>query len=271
MYEEMQACAEVIKDRIGARRPQIAIVLGSGLNQLANILEDPIRIAYSELPGFTAPTVEGHSGTLHVGMLAGKMTCCLQGRVHGYEGVAEDRLGYPTRVMAALGVKTMLLTNATGSLMPEAGPGNLMLITDHINMMGLNPLVGINDERLGLRFPDMTNAWNPELNAKMRSAANALSIPLYEGVYVGVRGPNFETPAEIRMMQMLGGAAVGMSTIPEVLAARHAGMTVVGVSSLTNFAAGITGEVINHEEVMEVGLEAGETLAKLITAFVKSL
>jgi len=271
MYEEIQACAAVIKAKIGDRQPVIAVVLGSGLNQLADILVDPIRIAYTDLPGFTKPTVMGHSGTLHVGMLAGKMVCCLQGRVHGYEGVAEDRLGYPTRVMAALGVEVMLLTNAAGSLMPEAGPGNLMLITDHINMMGLNPLIGVNDDRIGLRFPDMTDAWDLALNAKMKAAAEALSIPLYQGVYVGVRGPNFETPAEIKMMQMLGGGGVGMSTIPELLAARHAGMTVVGVSSLTNFAAGITGEEINHEEVMEVGLETGETLAKLITGFIKSL
>ena len=272
MFDDVQNCAAVIRKKIGDFAPKAVIVLGSGLNQLADDLVDAIRIPYEDLPKFPRPTVMGHSGMLHFGTLNGVPVACMQGRVHGYEGQSEQNLAFPTRVMWALGIPLLVATNAAGSLIPEATPGNLMLITDHINLSGLNPLSGPNDDRFGPRFFDMTHTWDPEISDMLRDSAKELDMKLFEGVYVGVRGPNFETPAEIRMFQMMGGGSVGMSTVPEALTVGHLqGMKIVGVSTMTNMGAGITGEALNHEEVMELGLVAGRSLGTLLTKFVTKL
>ncbi|WND03155.1 purine-nucleoside phosphorylase [Temperatibacter marinus] len=272
VYEQVQDCAEFLRGKIGDFSPKCAIILGSGLNQLAEELEEAIRIQYTDIPGFPKPTVQGHSGCLHFGKLNGTEIVCLQGRSHGYEGHDETTLAYPTRVMWALGVPLLVITNASGSLNPEATPGNLMMMTDHINMSGLNPMAGMNDERFGPRFFDMTNAWDKEHSQLLRECAAEIETPLFEGTYVGVRGPNFETPAEIKAFQVLGGGCVGMSTVPEILTASHLnGMKACGIATMTNMGAGITGEPLNHEEVMELGLIAGKRLAKLLKVFVTKL
>lgn len=271
-YEEVMKCAEFLRAKIGDRKPKAAIILGSGLNQLAEELDGAVRISYADIPGFPKPTVQGHAGCLHFGTLNGTEVVCLQGRSHGYEGVDEPTLAYPTRVMWALGVPLLVITNASGSLNPEAVPGNLMMITDHINLSGINPMAGPNDERFGPRFFDVTNAWDKETSQMIRDTAGELDMKLFEGTYVGVRGPNFETPAEIRAFQTLGGGCVGMSTVPEILTAAHLdGMKAVGVATMTNLGAGITGEPLSHEEVMEFGLLAGKRLAVLLKAFVTKL
>ncbi|GHF30408.1 purine nucleoside phosphorylase [Kordiimonas sediminis] len=270
-YEEVMDCAAFIKANYAGEMPKVALVLGSGLNQMADELTDAVRFPYHGLPNFPTPTVEGHSGVLHLGKLGGTPVAFLQGRVHGYEGQSEQKLAFATRVMWAIGIETLILTNAAGSLNPEAGPGNLMLITDHINNMGLNPLVGPNDDRFGPRFKDMTYCWDPKHNDTLRACAKGLDINLFEGVYVGMRGPNFETPAEIKMWQTLGGGAVGMSTIPEALAGHHCGLRICGISTMTNYGAGIMPEELNHEEVMEFGAIAAVNLAKLLTAFINKV
>ena len=270
-YEQVMECADYIKSRYSGPPPKIALVLGSGLNHMAEALEDATTIPYAELPHFPKPTVEGHSGYLHLGIFAGQPVAFLQGRVHGYEGQSEQNLAFPTRTMWALGAEIMFLTNAAGSLIPEAGPGNLMLITDHINLSGMNPTVGPNDERFGPRFYDMTYGWDHVLSDKVRASAQALDIKLYEGVYVGVKGPNFETPAEIRFFQQIGGGSVGMSTVSEALTANHCGMKVVGISTMTNYGAGISPDKLNHEEVMEYGQIAAVNLGKLIHHFLENL
>lgn len=271
-YDDVMQCVEFLRGKIGDFAPKAAIILGSGLNQLADELEDAIRIPYTDIPGFPKPTVQGHSGCLHFGLLNGTAVVCLQGRSHAYEGHDQTKLAYPTRVMWALGVPLLVVTNASGSLNPEATPGNLMMITDHINLSGVNPMSGPNDDRFGPRFFDMTNAWDKELSQVLRDCAKGLDMPLFEGTYVGVLGPNFETPAEIRAFQTLGGGCVGMSTIPEILTASHLnGMKAVGVATMTNMGAGITGEPLNHEEVMELGLVAGKRLSLLLKDFVTKL
>lgn len=268
MYDEVVRCADIIKSKLTFDAPKIALVLGSGLNQIAEELSGAVRISYADLPGFPQPTVAGHAGTLHVGSLNGVPIICLQGRAHAYEGHPEQKLAFATRTMWALGVETFILTNASGSLDIDAGPGSLMCITDHINMMGVNPLVGLNDDRFGPRFPDMGNAWNSDLRAQMHTCAEREGIALHDGVYIGVKGPNFETPAEIKAFRTMGAGCVGMSTIPEVLAARHCGMKVVGVSGITNYGAGMEDTVLTHDETMSEGAKAGEKMIRLLKAFV---
>ncbi|MCJ9427692.1 purine-nucleoside phosphorylase [Kordiimonas marina] len=266
-YDDVQACAGFIRERFTGEMPKLAMVLGSGLNSLADALEDATVFSYADLPGFPKPTVEGHAGRMLIGKLGDKPVICMQGRAHAYEGHPAEKLGYATRVLWALGVETLVLTNAAGSLREEAGPGSLMAITDHINFSGVNPLVGPNDDRIGPRFPDVSEAWNKALTKKLLACANALGIPLHSGVYLMAKGPNFETPAEIRAFKVWGADAVGMSTVPECLVARHCGMKVVGISSITNLAAGMQGE-LTHHETMEYGAIAAVNLEKLLRAFV---
>ncbi|WP_374763516.1 purine-nucleoside phosphorylase [Yunchengibacter salinarum] len=270
-FEDYQACADIIRQKVSGPVPGLAMVLGSGLNALADALEDTTIIRYDELPGFPQPTVHGHSGRMVIGTLDGSPVIFMQGRAHAYEGHSEDKLVFGVRVLWALGVKTLVLTNASGSLDEAAGPGSLMAISDHINFSGVNPLVGPNDDRIGPRFADMTNAWDPDLLATMKACAEAEGITLHEGVYLQAKGPNFETPAEIRAFRTLGANAVGMSTVPECLAARHAGMKVAGVASITNYAAGMTGNELTHDETMEYGAKAAVHLEKLLKAFVKKV
>lgn len=270
-FETVQACAEHIKSIAGNDLPKVAMVLGSGLNSLADALEDATVLSYADLPGFPKPTVEGHAGRMLIGTLEGKPVICMQGRAHAYEGHGSEKLAFSTRVLWALGVEVLVLTNAAGSLQKAAGPGSLMAITDHINFSGVNPLVGVNDDRFGPRFPDVTAAWDKDLTETLKKCAKELGFPLHEGTYLMAKGPNFETPAEINAFRVMGADAVGMSTVPECLVARHVGMRVCGVSSITNYAAGMTGDELTHDETMEFGAVAAVNLEKLLRAFAEQV
>ena len=251
--------------------PEVAIVLGSGLGGLAEEIEDAVAVPFAELPGWPAATAPGHAGRLLLGQLAGRPVATLQGRFHLYEGNAPGLVVQPVLLFARLGVRIVVLTNAAGGLDPSFGPGTLMVISDHLNLTGQNPLIGPNDPALGERFPDMTDAWSPRLRERLHRAAGVEAVPLAEGVYVGLTGPNYETPAEVRMYAAFGGHAVGMSTVMECVAARWAGLEVCGVSLVTNAGAGYTGEPLTHEEVLEAGAEAGPRLARVIRRFVADL
>lgn len=232
-------------------RPEIGLILGSGLGILGDELEDAVTIPYEDIPHFPVSTVEGHAGELLIGKLQGRSVVLMRGRFHMYEGYEPERTALPVRVMKALGVTTLLVTNAAGGVNLSYSPGNLMLISDHINLTGRNPLIGPNDNALGVRFPDMSNAYSPRLRAIAKETAAELGFSVQEGVYVGLLGPNYETPAEIRMLRTLGIDAVGMSTVSEVIVARHSGIEVLGISCISNMAAGILDQPLSHEEVME--------------------
>ena len=251
--------------------PELGIVLGSGLGSLADDVEDPVAIPFAELPGWPAATAPGHVGRLILGRLAGRPVVMLQGRFHYYEGNAPGLVVQPVLLFQRLGAKVVVLTNASGGLDPSFGPGTLMVMSDHINLTGLNPLTGPNADSMGERFTDLTTAWSPRLRAALHAAGRAEGVELAEGVYVGLTGPNYETPAEVRMLAQLGGHAVGMSTVLECIAARWAGLEVCGVSLVTNAGAGYTGEPLTHEEVLAAGAEAGPRLARVIRRFVAEL
>ncbi len=251
--------------------PEIGLVLGSGLGGLADDLEDSVAIPFAELPGWPAATAPGHAGRLLLGRLAGRAVVLLQGRFHLYEGNDPGLVIQPVLLFRRLGATSVFLTNASGGLDPSFAPGTLMVIRDHINLTGQNPLIGPNDDAAGLRFPDLTEAWGPRLRASLHAAASAEGVDLAEGVYVGLTGPNYETPAEVRMLAALGGHAVGMSTVLECIAARWAGLEVVGVSLVTNAGAGYSGQPLTHAEVLEAGLEAGPRLARVIRRFIADL
>lgn len=248
--------------------PELGIVLGSGLGGLADELDEAVAIGFGELPGWPAATAPGHAGRLLLGRLAGRPVVMLQGRFHLYEGNDPGLVVQPILLCRRLGASAVILTNAAGGLDPAFGPGTLMLITDHINLSGRNPLIGHNADGIGPRFPDMTDAWSPRLREQLRAAAAAEGVSLAEGVYVALSGPNYETPAEVRMLAALGGHAVGMSTALECIAARWAGLEVGGVSLVTNAGAGYSGEPLTHEEVLAAGAEAGPRLARVIRRFV---
>jgi purine-nucleoside phosphorylase len=248
--------------------PGVGIVLGSGLGGLADDLEDPIAVPFDELPGWPPPTAPGHAGRLLLGRLAGRPIAMLQGRFHLYEGNAPGLVAQPVLLFGRLGAKVIVLTNAAGGLDPAFGPGTLMVIRDHLNMTGQNPLIGPNADGLGERFPDMTDAWSARLRARLHAAGKAEAVDLVEGVYVGLVGPNYETPAEVRLYAANGGHAVGMSTVIECIAARWAGLEVCGVSLVTNAGAGYSGAPLTHQEVMASGAEAGPRLARVIRRFV---
>lgn len=268
-YEHVQECADYIRERFTGTMPKMALVLGSGLNSMAAAIEDATVFSYLDLPHFPEPTVEGHAGHMHIGTLEGKPVICMQGRAHAYEGHPPEKLAFSTRVLWALGVEILVLTNAAGSLMEKAGPGSLVAITDHINFSGINPLVGVNDDRFGPRFPDVTAAWDKDLTKTLQNCATQLDITLHEGTYIMAKGPNFETPAEIHAFRVMGADAVGMSTVPECIAARHVGMRVCGISSITNYAAGMTGDELSHDETMEFGAIAAVNLERLLRAFIE--
>lgn len=251
--------------------PEIGIVLGSGLGGLADELEDAVAIPFAELPGWPAATAPGHAGRLLVGALAGRPVVMLQGRFHLYEGNAPGLVVQPVLLFARLGAKVVVLTNAAGGLDPSFGPGTLMVISDHINLTGQNPLIGPNADAIGRRFTDLTEAWSPRLRLSLHEAGRAEQVSLAEGIYVGVTGPNLETPAEVRSFAALGGHAVGMSTVIECIAANWAGVEVCGISVITNAGAGYTGEPITHGQVLAVGTEAGPRIARLIKRFVTDL
>ena len=237
--------------------PKVGIVLGSGLGGLADALTDAVAVPFAELPGWPAASAPGHAGRLLLGHLDGVPAVCLQGRLHLYEGNSERLVVEPVLLMRRLGAQVIVLSNAAGGIRVDWPAGTLMLITDHLNLTGRSPLIGANDETLGPRFPDLVNAWSPRLNELMRRAAADEGITLEEGVYAGLSGPTYETPAEVRMLRTLGADAVGMSTVLEAVVARWAGAEVVGVSLVTNPGAGITGDPLSHEEVLEAAAEAG--------------
>lgn len=256
---------------IAAHAPRLGIVLGSGLGTVAEALEDRTTIPYADLPGFPELGIAGHAGTLALGTLAGLPVACLQGRAHVYEGGDPGAMRAPIRTLKQAGAEALLITNAAGSLREEVGPGSLMAITDHINLLGVNPLTGPNDDAVGPRFPSLRDAYDPELRRRLHASAEALDVPLAEGVYLATAGPSFETPAEIRAFRTLGADAVGMSTVPEVILARHAGLRVAAVSAITNLAEGMGGEPLSHEQTLRHAEAAARDLTRLIVSFCEAL
>ena len=252
-------------------QPRVGLVLGSGLGGLADELEDRVEIPYSELPGWPTATAVGHAGTLVLGRLDGVPVAVMRGRAHLYEGISADRVVFGVRVLGRLGIGSLVVTNAAGGIDPAYRPGLLVLISDHVNLQGTSALVGPNDDSLGPRFPDMSDAYDPELRSRAREAADRLGIELGEGVYAAWLGPQFETPAEIRFMRAVGGDLAGMSTVQEVIAARHMGIRVLGISVVTNMAAGVLPEKIDHEQVLAVGAAAAGSLVALLRELVPTL
>ncbi len=251
--------------------PEVGIVLGSGLGGLADDLGDAVAIPFADLPGWPAATAPGHAGRLLLGTLGGRPVVMLQGRFHLYEGNDPGLVVQPVLLFHALGARIVVLTNAAGGLDPSFGPGTLMVMRDHINLTGRSPLMGPNADAMGERFTDLTDAWSPRLRARLHEAAKAENVAFEEGIYVGLTGPTYETPAEVRMLAGLGGHAVGMSTVLECIAARWVGLEVCGVSLVTNAGAGYTGAPLTHEEVLESGLVAGPRLAKVVRRFLVDL
>ena len=261
---------EYIRGRTDAE-PSMGLILGSGLGDFADTLEDRLVIPFTDIPDFPAATVPGHVGAFVFGTKHGKSVVCLQGRLHYYEGHPMSLLSMPVRIMAKLGVKTLLLTNAAGGVNPSYRPGDLMLITDHINYSGMNPLIGVHEEEFGPRFPDVTDLYSSGLRLKLKLAAVEAGINLRQGVYMMFSGPNYETPAEIRMARILGADAVGMSTVPEALVAAQCGLRVLGVSCITNLAAGVSPNKLSHQEVMETAAMAHDRFHSLVDLILKTV
>ena len=258
----------MLKTKLQGRAPKTAIILGSSLGPIADAVVDPLIIPYTELAGFPVPKISGHAGQLVVGTIGGKQVAVLAGRAHPYESGNAAVMRPAIEMLKAVGIETLILTNAAGSLKPEMRPGSIMLITDHINYSGMNPLIGQHGDE---NFVPMTDAYDPALRARVLAAANALNITLHQGVYCWYSGPSFETPAEIRMFQIIGGSAVGMSTAPETILARRFGLKVVGLSVITNLAAGIEGASPSHEETKREGAKAAGNMKTLITRFLEDL
>jgi purine-nucleoside phosphorylase len=268
--EKIREAAALIKEK-STIQPRIGLILGSGLGGLASEVENAVTIPYHQIPHFPASTVIGHAGQLVIGTLSKQPVVVMQGRFHLYEGHSMETVTFPIRVLKELGVEMLFITNAAGGINKDFQPGDLMVIEDHVNMMGRNPLVGPNDEQLGPRFPDMSQAYDPELSKLAEDVATKQGFQLQKGVYVGVLGPSYETPAEIRMFGKLGCDAVGMSTVPEVIVARHAGIRVLGISCISNMAAGILPQPLSHEEVMETGERVKEKFARLIRGILQEV
>jgi len=257
--------------RRSALVPELGIVLGSGIVGLADQLDDAVAIPFAELPGWPEATALGHAGLLLLGRLEGRPVVLLQGRLHLYEGNDAGLVVQPVLLFQRLGARAVLLTNAAGGLDPSFRPGTLMLVTDHVNLTGRNPLIGPNADSIGPRFPDLTDAWSAGLRAQLAAAAAAERVEVVEGIYVGLIGPSYETPAEVRLYAGFGGHAIGMSTVLECIAARWAGLEVCGLSLVTNAGAGYTGEPLTHDEVLAAGREAGPRMIRLVRRFVRDL
>jgi purine-nucleoside phosphorylase len=270
LHERASAAATTIRASV-ADFPATAVVLGSGLGVLAELLEGTTIVPYHRIPHFPEPTVAGHQGNLFAGMLGGTRIAALQGRFHYYEGHTLETVTFPVRVLQLLGVRTLILTAATGGIRDTLQPGDLLVLRDHINGLGANPLRGTNDERLGVRFPDMSEVYSATLRRLAAAEADTLGIALHEGVYACMPGPSYETPAEIRMLRTLGADVVGMSTVPEAIVARHAGMDVLAFAVVSNWAAGIAETPISHEEVLAAGRQVGPKVAALIEGVVRKL
>ena len=268
-FDQVEEAAALIRARSAA--PTVAIVLGSGLGDFANALKDPVSLPYAELPHWPVSRVVGHEGRLVIGTLAGRRVAALSGRVHYYEGLDLRSVTFATRAIGRLGVKTLILTNAAGGINVKLTPGMLMIMDDHINLLGSNPLVGPNEDRFGARFPDMSEVYSKRLRALASDVAAQQGLAIGRGVYVAVHGPSYETPAEIRFLRTIGADAVGMSTVPEAIVARHMGMDVLGISCISNAAAGVLPQPLNHDEVMEVARRVREPFARLLEGIIARL
>ncbi len=270
--ENIHNSAEYINKKIARTgiKPDTGIILGSGLGKIADEING-IKIPYSEIPGFKSSTIKGHSGNLIIGGFCSKNVAVMQGRLHFYEGYDLKDVIYPIRIMRILGVKNLIVTNAAGGINTGFTPGNLMIIKDHINFTGKNPLRGANIEELGTRFPDMSEAYSKNLINTAEKAAEQIGINIKKGVYAWVTGPTYETPAEVKMLRMLGADAVGMSTVPEVIAARHTGMNVIGISCITNMAAGILDKSLAHQEVIETAARVEKDFIALIKKIIEKI
>ena len=270
LYERAEHATRVIRARISVE-PHIALVLGSGLGSFADDFDEAVGIPYEEIPGFVRSTAQGHAGRLVIGKIDSVPVLAMQGRVHYYEGYSLEEVTFPIRTFGLLGVKTVVLTNAAGGINVQLTQGALMVISDHLNLMGVNPLRGANDERLGPRFPDMSAVYSPELQEIVVDEARAIGVEVRRGIYGALSGPSYETPSEIHLLRNLGADAVGMSTVPEAIVARHMGLEVLGISCITNMAAGISDEPINHEEVMATGDRVRETFAELLRRVISAI
>lgn len=264
LRRRLQTAADALAERSGRSRHEVAVVLGSGLGGFARTLDDRVEIPYAAIPGFPQPAVPGHAGLVHSAKVGTRHVMVLEGRVHAYEGLGLDPVTFPIRTAVMAGCEIVILTNAAGGCRQDLGPGDLVLIRDHLDLAGLNPLVGPNDPSLGPRFPDLTDLYDPWLRARFAQVGARLGIPLSEGVYAWFLGPSYETPAEVRMATTLGADLVGMSTVPEAIAARHLGARVAGLSLVTNQAAGLAGHPLSHEEVAETAAAASERIAALL-------
>jgi purine-nucleoside phosphorylase len=271
-FERVQAAARAASEQLDADDAEVAVVLGSGLGGVSDRLTDPRSVPYASLPGFPETTVAGHPGRLVAGTLGGRTTLLLCGRVHGYEGYPPCEVGFGVRVVAALGVRTLIVTNAAGGVDPAFSPGEIVAISDHINLTSASPLSGPNDERLGPRFVDMTDAYDPALRALTISVAPAaIGRPLREAIYAGMAGPAYETPAEVRLLRTLGAGLVGMSTVHEVITARHAGLSVLGLSLVANPAAGVAPGKLRHEDVTRAAAAGADAMGRLVAAAIQAL
>lgn len=270
LYARAEQAARTIRSRTSLK-PEVALVLGSGLGGFADEFAEAVAIPYGEIPGFATSTAEGHAGRLVVGRVGLVPVIAMQGRVHYYEGYTLEEVTFPIRVFKLLGIKRLILTNAAGGIDIELNQGALMVISDHLNLMGVNPLRGPNDERFGPRFPDMSEAYSRNLQQQAVEVARTLGIEIRRGIYAALAGPSYETPAEIHMFRACGADAVGMSTVPETIVARQMGIEVLGISCITNMAAGISDEPINHAEVMETGRRVRDTFTKLLRGVISQL
>jgi len=266
-FERASAAADAVRAR-RSETPDVAVVLGSGLGDFADTLQDAVHVPYTDIPHWPVSSVVGHAGKLVVGRVGGRLVAALSGRVHAYEGHDQATVVFATRVMARLGVGHLILTNAAGGINTGFAQGALMVIDDHINMTGSNPLIGLNDDRFGPRFPDMSEVYSRRLRAIADVSAQAVGVSVSHGVYVAVHGPSYETPAEIRAFRSMGADAVGMSTVPEAIAARHAGLEVLGISCITNMAAGVLPQPLVHDEVMETARRVRGSFIALLEAII---
>ena len=264
--EAARKAAQAIGKRAAGRQPAVAVILGSGLGGLASAIENAVRIPFGDIPGFPEATVVGHEGAAIVGEIGGRAVVALSGRFHMYEGHPAALAAFPVRVFHAMGVRELFVSNAAGGISSRLAVGDLMMISDHLNLMGANPLVGPIEEG-ETRFPDMTDAYDPGLRKVMRTTAEALDVPLREGVYAGLLGPSYETPGEVKMLRLLGADAVGMSTVPEVIMARALGIRVAGISCITNAAAGVTGSALSHAEVLDTTRRVSGAFEALVTEY----
>lgn len=270
LYERAEHAARIIRARMKVE-PRIGVVLGSGLGAFADQFEEAVSIPYEEIPGFGRSTAEGHAGQLVIGKIEQVPLLAMKGRLHYYEGYSLEEVTFPVRTFKLLGLKTIILTNASGGINVQLSPGTLMVITDHLNLMSANPLRGSNDDRFGPRFPDMSAVYSPELQEIVMEEAREINLDVRRGVYAALAGPSYETPAEIHLMRNFGADAVGMSTVPEAIVARHMDLEVLGISCITNLAAGVSDEPINHEDVMATGVRVSATFAQLLKRVVVRL